>query len=219
MRAAATHIPAMAKKPRRPETQAPAQQTIDQRLKSHEVIDFARFAQTGSLDVERRKIEEIINVLWLPASLTQEERGACIVRAIDLYESINPTDSIEAMLAMQMVAAHHSAMECARRAMLENQTFEVRNMALNQAHKMMMLGLGQVAAINKHRGKGQQQVTVKHVHVADGGHAIVGNVNAIAGKDVASPVAAAGRAALADCTEPSVPPVSSLLKQAKVQRP
>jgi len=31
-------------------------------------------------------------------------------------------------------------------------------------------------ALNKHRGKGQQKVTVEHVHVHEGGQAVVGNV-------------------------------------------
>jgi hypothetical protein len=30
--------------------------------------------------------------------------------------------------------------------------------------------------LNRHRGKGQQKVTVDHVHVHSGGQAIVGNV-------------------------------------------
>jgi len=31
-------------------------------------------------------------------------------------------------------------------------------------------------ALNRHRGKGQQKVTVEHVHVHEGGQAMVGNV-------------------------------------------
>jgi hypothetical protein len=31
-------------------------------------------------------------------------------------------------------------------------------------------------ALNRHRGKGQQKVTVEHVHVHEGGQAIVGNL-------------------------------------------
>jgi hypothetical protein len=33
-----------------------------------------------------------------------------------------------------------------------------------------------VEALSRHRGKGQQKVTVEHVHVHAGGQAIVGNV-------------------------------------------
>jgi hypothetical protein len=32
-------------------------------------------------------------------------------------------------------------------------------------------------ALNRHRGKGQQKVTVEHVHVHQGGQAIVGAIN------------------------------------------
>ena len=38
-------------------------------------------------------------------------------------------------------------------------------------------------ALNRHRGKGQQKVTVEHVHVHSGGQAIVGNVNGPGGGD------------------------------------
>ena len=31
-------------------------------------------------------------------------------------------------------------------------------------------------ALNKHRGKGQQKVTVEHVHVHQGGQAVVGTI-------------------------------------------
>jgi len=32
--------------------------------------------------------------------------------------------------------------------------------------------------LNRHRGKGQQKMTVEHVHVHEGGQAIVGNIEA-----------------------------------------
>jgi hypothetical protein len=36
-------------------------------------------------------------------------------------------------------------------------------------------------ALNRHRGKGQQKVTVEHVHVHEGGQAIVGTVETLGG--------------------------------------
>ncbi len=86
---------------------------------------------------------------------------------------------------------------------------------------MPTLGAGQVAALDQHRGKGQQQVTVKHVHV--GGVGQVAGVNAAGiaarGKDIAPPVAAAGQAVLAAPAEPILPPVSSALQRILVPRP
>jgi hypothetical protein len=60
--------------------------------------------------------------------------------------------------------------------MLREQTYEGREQNLKHATKLMGLYERQVAALDKHRGRGQQNVTVKYIHVAEGGQAIVGNV-------------------------------------------
>jgi hypothetical protein len=67
-------------------------------------------------------------------------------------------------------------MECYRRAMLREQTFEGRNENLAQANKLSRTSATLLEALNRHRGKGQQKVTVEHVHVHSGGQAIVGTV-------------------------------------------
>src|SRR3954447_839531 len=52
---------------------------------------------------------------------------------------------------------------------------------LSQANKLSRTYAVLLDALNRHRGKGQQKVTVEHVHVHQGGQAIVGAVNS-AGK-------------------------------------
>jgi hypothetical protein len=47
---------------------------------------------------------------------------------------------------------------------------------LNQANKLTRSYATLVEALDRHRGKGQQHVTVEHVHVHQGGQAIVGAV-------------------------------------------
>lgn len=89
---------------------------------------------------------------------------------------IKSADELEGMLATQMVATHTAATECYRRSMIENQTFEGRREALNQANKLVRSYARLLEALNRHRGKGQQRVTVEHVHVHEGGQAIVGTV-------------------------------------------
>jgi hypothetical protein len=71
--------------------------------------------------------------------------------------------------------------ECYRRAMIPEQTFEGRHEALNQANKLTRSFATLLDALNRHRGKGQQKVTVEHVHVHSGGQAIVGAVEAPGG--------------------------------------
>ena len=75
-----------------------------------------------------------------------------------------------------MIAAHNASMECYRRAMIDNQTFEGRRENLNQANKLSRTWATLLEALNRHRGKGQQKVTVEHVNVHSGGQAVVGIV-------------------------------------------
>ena len=60
--------------------------------------------------------------------------------------------------------------------MLREQTFEGRRENLSQANKLSRTYTTLLEALNRHRGKGQQKVTVEHVHVHQGGRAIVGDV-------------------------------------------
>ena len=68
-------------------------------------------------------------------------------------------------------------LECYGRAMLSEQTFEERRENLSQANKLSRTSAALLDALNRHRGKGQQKVTVEHVHVNAGGQAIVGAVH------------------------------------------
>jgi len=67
-------------------------------------------------------------------------------------------------------------MHCLKRAALSNQTFEGRELNLKYAEKYLRLYIDQMKALNKHRGKGDQKVTVEHVNVEAGGQAIVGSI-------------------------------------------
>ena len=67
--------------------------------------------------------------------------------------------------------------------MLAEQTFEGRRENLLQANKLSRTYAVLLEALNRHRGKGQQKVTVEHVHVHSGGQAIVGVVEPPGGGD------------------------------------
>jgi hypothetical protein len=95
---------------------------------------------------------------------------------LGFLSGVEPKDELEGMLAAQLLASHNAAMECYRRAMISEQTFEGRKENLNQANKLSRTHASLLEALNRHRGKGQQKVTVEHVHVHEGGQAIVGNV-------------------------------------------
>ena len=94
---------------------------------------------------------------------------------------ISPKDELEGMLGGQLIACHNASMEAYRRAMLPDQPFEARHENLNQANKLSRTYATLLEALNRHRGKGAQKVTVEHVHVHAGGQAVVGTVETLGG--------------------------------------
>ena len=118
---------------------------------------------------------QAVQSIWAKNS-DQEERNNLYSAAIAGLVGIGPRDELEGMLAAQLIACHNASMECYRRAMIGEQTFEGRKENLNQANNLSRTYATLLEALNRHRGKGQQKVTVEHVHVHEGGQAIVGNV-------------------------------------------
>jgi hypothetical protein len=118
---------------------------------------------------------QTIQTLWLSRS-DDETIDRQLAAATAVLIGISPQDELEGMLAGQLIAAHNAAMECYRRAMISEQTLEGRRENLNQANKLSRTYTSLLEALNRHRGKGQQKVTVEHVHVHKGGQAIVGHI-------------------------------------------
>ena len=100
----------------------------------------------------------------------------------ELVNSIAPRDGVEALLATQMAAIHYAAINAARRI----ESAEYLEQAKQQEGALNRLArtfASQVEALRKHRTGGEQ--TVRHVHVNDGGQAIVAetiNSNRIQGE-------------------------------------
>jgi hypothetical protein len=115
------------------------------------------------------------NALWLRNS-DEDHRYRSLGATVAALVGIGPKDELEGMIAAQLVSCHNATMECYRRSMLSDQTFEGRQENLNQANKLSRTYALLLDSLNRHRGKGQQKVTVEHVHVHSGGQAIVGTV-------------------------------------------
>lgn len=96
-----------------------------------------------------------------------------------VVRGVSPTDSIEALLAVQMAAVHAASMKAAQR-LKEAQTIDQQDSASSMFNKLMRTFTMQVEALKRHRSAGEQKVVVKHVHVYPGGQAVVGNVKASA---------------------------------------
>ena len=146
---------------------------------------------------------QVVQALWLKHSDpgTRDEQYSATVAALI---GIGPKDELEGMMAAQLIAAHNAAMECYRRAMIGEQTFEGRRENLAQANKLSRTYATLLEALNRHRGKGQQKVTVEHVHVHAGGQAVVGMVGTPGGGDRAKPEDQAHAKQIAHAPQPAM---------------
>jgi hypothetical protein len=96
--------------------------------------------------------------------------------ALAMIEAAAPKDEIEAALAVQMACSHTAAM--AILAKLDSGFGTERRIAMfgSAAARLMRAYATQVEVLRRLRTGGQQFVRVEHVHINDGGRAIIGNV-------------------------------------------
>ena len=119
---------------------------------------------------------DLLSNMWIPEGISEQSKTLKIDAAMETLKQIAPMDGVEGMLAVQMASTHQAAMECLRRASIQNQTFEGRNMALKHGEKLLRLYMDQIKTLSKHRGKGDQKMIIEHVNIEPGGQAIVGQV-------------------------------------------
>jgi hypothetical protein len=113
-------------------------------------------------------------------------RSGPINDALAAATGIGARDAIEGMLATQMVATHVAAVR-ALRHLKGSETIVQQNSNGNLAVKLLRTFTMQLEALQRYRGKGQQKVTVEHVHVNAGGQAVVGAVQPTAVKQCKEP--------------------------------
>jgi hypothetical protein len=96
-----------------------------------------------------------------------------------LLHDIKPRDSLETMLACQMIAVHNTAMDMSGRATTKGQTVDAVERGINRMTKLMRTFTAQMECLQKYRNGGKQSIKVEHQHVNvnDGGQAIVGDIH------------------------------------------
>lgn len=121
---------------------------------------------------------------FLNGQLAELSRGAIergdlseVNGALALLNELAPRDAAETMLCIQMIGAQMLSMQCLRRANLPGREARLQDVDLRHSERLMRIYTQQLDALNKHRGKGQQKVTVEHVTVNEGGQAVVGAIN------------------------------------------
>jgi hypothetical protein len=125
-------------------------------------------------EVAIRMIDQVALSLIRPKAIDADQN---LLQAISTIAEMAPQNATEAMLATQMIATHEAALHFMAQATRDEQTFEGRDANVLRATRLMRLHLDQIESMQKLKGKaGRQKVTVEHVHVYQGGQAIVGAV-------------------------------------------
>jgi hypothetical protein len=96
-------------------------------------------------------------------------------QTLALIRGIGPQDPVEGMLAVQMAAIHTATLSYARRTAIAD-TFMESGFAEKAFNRLSRTFVAQMDALKKYRTGGEQKMVVEHVHVHEGGQAIVGNV-------------------------------------------
>ena len=137
--------------------------------------DLRSISGSENDDFSTMLVSQVANALWRGHSGSDEQMRQ-IGATLEVMSELKLRDVLEGMLIGQLIASHNAAMECYRRAMLGTQSFETRMGNLNQANKLSRTYTALIEALDRHRGNGQQRITVEHVNVHAGGQAIVGDV-------------------------------------------
>lgn len=117
---------------------------------------------------------QVANAMVWP-KISQEDT---ILRPAAAISEMGAKNLTEAMLSTQMLAVHDAALMYLHRSQVEGQTVEGADGNVLRATRLMRLFTDQLEAMQKLKGKkGHHKMTVEHVHVHDGGQAIVGTVN------------------------------------------
>jgi hypothetical protein len=122
-------------------------------------------------DVADRIVCQVGESLLCSSPQTANSR---LIKAIGTLSEVGPQNGTEAMLSTQMIAAHEAAMHFTKLGAAQTR-LEAIEVCARQAARFMCVFNEQLEAMQKLKGKtGQQKVTVEHVHVNEGGQAIVG---------------------------------------------
>lgn len=98
-----------------------------------------------------------------------------VALGIDISNTVGASNTMEKLLAHQIALAHKIAFQQAELATNEDEaTMAFKRLQISA--KMMGEAQQGMLTLQKLRNKGAQQMVVQHVHVTDGGRAVVGTV-------------------------------------------
>jgi hypothetical protein len=129
---------------------------------------------TGSSDFVQASLHHLTMAARLPGGGVSE---LAVNAAIAFVEGAKPRDEVEAALVVQMAATHCAAMAVLRRLGGGHGGDRSVVAMATAASRLLRAYATQVEALRRLRNGGSQVIRIEHVHVGDGGRAIVGMVH------------------------------------------
>jgi hypothetical protein len=129
--------------------------------------------------VDRDAMQGLLQQLVKASVIGQKPDADNLAFMISMMKSIAPRDSVEAMLAAQMVAVHVTAMRCAFRLAAAG-SLPQQDSAVRAFGRLARTFPAQLEALSRYRSNGDRAITVQGVPVQDGARAIAGGVMPVA---------------------------------------
>ncbi|NNH67994.1 hypothetical protein [Rhizobium laguerreae] len=130
-----------------------------------------------SVGTDYVRLSEVIaeQLVILAASSQNKVDQSELTLLTEMVMGMAPKDHVEMMLAVQMASVHLMSMQMATKSRRET-VLQKHEIYARQTNQLMRTFAAQAEAFKRYRTGGKQVVKVKHVHVHEGGQAIVGNV-------------------------------------------
>lgn len=124
--------------------------------------------------VDRDALHGLLSQLAKASAVARRPDQGNLAYMISMLKSIAPKDSLEAMLAAQMVCVHVATMRCACRLACTDDVPQQESLT-RALTRLARTYAAQMEALNRHRSNGACAITVQNLSVQDGGKAVVGN--------------------------------------------
>jgi hypothetical protein len=123
--------------------------------------------------VDRDALHGLLGQLVKASVVARKPNQGNLSFMVSMLKSITPRDSLEAMLATQMVSIQVATMRCACRLACTDDVTQQESLTRTLT-RLSRTFAAQMEALNRHRSTGACAITVQNLSVQDGGKAVVG---------------------------------------------
>lgn len=164
-------------------------QAASLKVNAHERLKGKEIQRVAGGEVSSKFLDTIDNPGWTNTNASHDRmslasQAGCFDMAVDAAETVGAQNSLEKMLAHQLAACHHAGMklmsqvgDCSSQLGAGGDADVRLQRVVNSATKLMTTFQQGMVSIQRMRTGGKQSMTVEHVHVHEGGQAVVGNLN------------------------------------------